>query len=407
MTEPRTVTPTSTAFGLRAMNLTDPTIGISPAVTRLECDVRDFPAQADRIVGKFLADLTGPLVEVGPTPGTHLVTFVYVDASAYEVLVTINRITHQYSHSLMNRIAGTNVWARTFVLGTEWRGSYSFLPVSMERAQELRATEARFVMHAVRTTGVPDKFVTAGDLVRSSAGMSVCALPQAPADDTLRRLKPTVGTVVEREAPQNRRVWVYENGKAADQNRPCLILLDGETWHAEGFVPVIVENLLAAGKIERAPLVVMLDAEGKRRMTDLSIDGTASDYVAGELLAWVRKEYSVSGQARDVIVAGQSLGGLTSLKTLCDHPQVVGRAIALSASLWQDSLLERSQALTGVDVDAYIAAGIHEPTIVEPNLELAQQWMDRGIPHKHVQYDGGHDLACWRIELARGLQYLL
>lgn len=409
MSDTVAVSPTSAVFGARAIELPDPIFGRSERVTQLVQDITNGAGPAARLVDNLCANLTTPLVEPGPQPGTQTVTFLYRDTDACEVLITINRITHQYSHSRMEQVAGTDLWFRSFVLADDWRGSYAFLPLTPEHNRAVLELEARYAMHEIRSKGLLDPLNDPVNPMRVSGRMSVTALDNAPSDSVLIAANPPAGTVTEQLATDNRRVWVYEPPVQSNSTAelPCLILLDGEDWQAEGFVPTIVENLAQAGRIARTPLVVMLDAEGKRRMKDLSINGDASDYVAGPLLDWIRERYNVSAHASDIIIAGQSLGGLTSLKALCDHPQRIANAISLSASLWQDSLIKRSEGLAAHPINAYIAAGKHEPTIVEPNRDLVHTWTSRDITHKHSEYNGGHDMACWRIELAHGLNYLM
>src|SRR5699024_12498708 len=88
----------------------------------------------------------------------------------------------------------------------------------------------------------------------------------------------------------------------------------------------------ATGRI-RPPVVVHIDnGPPERRLTELSIDSGMADELALEIVPWVRARHRVSARPTDVLAVGQSLAGLTALKTLVDHPRGVGAAIAQSSS---------------------------------------------------------------------------
>ena len=108
-----------------------------------------------------------------------------------------------------------------------------------------------------------------------------------------------------------------------------------------------------------------------------------------------------------MLVAGVSLGGLVALGAAVAHPGLVGGAIAHSASLWVDDL---AAVLDGADLGrtrVYQEVGTQEWILLEPNRDLARRLVAAGADARFVEYNGGHDYACWRGGVADGLRALL
>jgi enterochelin esterase family protein len=107
------------------------------------------------------------------------------------------------------------------------------------------------------------------------------------------------------------------------------------------------------------------------------------------------------------VVAGQSLGALTALRAALEHPEVVGGAIAQSASLWQRDLGAGLAGRRLAGLRAYIEVGTQEWVLREPNRAFARQLAAAGATVEFREYNGGHDYACWRGGIADGLRWML
>lgn len=113
----------------------------------------------------------------------------------------------------------------------------------------------------------------------------------------------------------------------------------------------------------------------------------------------------------DVVVVGQSLGGYTALRAVLEHPETFGGALAQSPSLWQGELtgLARRACGTGDGVvpRAWIEVGLQEWVLLDPVRRFCAAFAESGAEVERVEYNGGHDWACWRGGVADGLCWLL
>lgn len=349
-----------------------------------------------------------PLVEPAPAePGMNVVTFVW-RGDAHAALVTVNRVTNDLESSRMQRIAGTDIWHTGFLLADDWRGSYTMMAVDADGLAELEDAGPRAAMGIIRARGVPDprnpnSTFTHGCRVASVAQLA--AAPQqvwftAPSTDTA----PAVGE--EHLLPNGRRVWVHDPRPGAAGPRPLVINLDGDVWYRSGYAATTVDALVDRAAVP-APLVVMIDpGSNTQRTADLHIDGPMAAELVDIVLPWTRAHLPVSERAEDVVVCGESLGGLTALKVAFDYPHLVGAALAQSSSLWQHGMLDRVAQATA-DTRLYLTVGSKESLLLEPNRALANALDSSPVRHTYVEFNGGHDMACWRGYYGDGLLQLL
>ena len=72
-------------------------------------------------------------------------------------------------------------------------------------------------------------------------------------------------------------------------------------------VPVILDNLIAEKKIP--PLVAVFVYQTRERLRELGCSPSFADFMAKELVPWVRQNYHVSSEPTRVIIGGMSAGG--------------------------------------------------------------------------------------------------
>jgi enterochelin esterase family protein len=241
---------------------------------------------------------------------------------------------------------------------------------------------------------------------RTGAVQSVVELPGA-ATQTWLHPRPGVprGTTTRREAPGGRTVWVYTPAGLAHRDLPVLVAFDGDVWTGPQDLPTTLDNLIHDGELPPT-LAVLVDAGSReRRWAELDEDGRIDDWLVADLLPWVREEYPVSPLREDVTVAGQSLGALSALWALVRHPDAVGAVVSQSASLWQDAILDAvpTARLSGTRV--YLEVGRQEWVLRPPHGPLAERMGAAGATVELVEFNGGHDYACWRGGIADGLRH--
>jgi enterochelin esterase family protein len=371
-------------------------------------------AAGSRLVQAFWEGLgaRSPLSEPD-SPGKHVVTFLWRQDRAGTVLLFVNRLTDErdLAASKMRRLPGTDLWWLSYRMDADWRASYAFIPMADADWRRLVQRD-QVALRDVLDRGLPDPRNPATSRNRAGTELSVVSLPNAPRQDWLEPRSPsrpnavTQGRTVKRQGPDGRPLWVYQP-PSTPTDSPLVLVLDGEVWATVQDLPTTVDNLVADGLI-RPPHLLLLDSGGReRRWAELADSTAIGDYLAGELLEWARREYPVSPRAADTVVAGQSLGALVGLRTALAHPTRVGGVLSQSASLWLDDLAAPLAAADLSGLRVYLEVGAQEWVLNAPNRALAQNLERAGAEVRFVEYNGGHDYACWRGGIADGLRELL
>jgi enterochelin esterase-like enzyme len=229
-------------------------------------------------------------------------------------------------------------------------------------------------------------------------------------------------------------LWIHvpDGFDPAGEPRALLVALDGETSGAkpdEALVPIptIVENLTAAQKIPRT--VVVLIGSGDQEMRNRNLRGSEpfADFLAQELVPWVRSRYRAGIDPARTVIAGQSNGGLAAAHAALRHADVFGRVLSQSGSFWFNPSVGSSHApkfdtetgwLTRQFVASpqrpvrfYVEVGLFEqgatPHMVVENRRFRDVLEAKGYAVTYSEYVGGHDYCCWRGSFADGLVALL
>lgn len=351
---------------------------------------------------------SSPLLEETAADGCT-VTFLWRDAESEEVLLFVNRLTDEsdLAASLMDRVPGTDVWHLSYRMSTDWRASYSLHPRPAAHPWPWDPTDHVSVRRGL-DHGLPDPLNRRRQRNRAGEWQSVVSLPDAPPQPWLEPRPGIPRTHLgEHLGPGGRRLWVGASGNDEGAPLPVVIAFDGDAWCSTQDLASTVDNLVAEG-LMRACLLVLVDSAGRdRRWADLGGAGGAPDWIADELLPWVRAHLAVSSDPDEVVVVGQSLGALTALQVVLERPDAARRAISQSPSLWRLDLgpLVEGRDLSGMRIHQEV--GLQEWVLLGPNREFAHRLVRAGAQVEFVEYNGGHDYACWRGGVADGLTWVL
>ncbi|MYZ17221.1 enterochelin esterase [Streptomyces sp. SID339] len=397
----------------------------------------ELPAVLDAF-WKNIAESGGtPLVEpVEGDPGHRAVTFLWRGHRATrEVLLLANRLfdRERLADALLTPLPGTDVWYRTLRLRSDHRASYRIaadlapgdLPADPEtRQRRLRA----LVPHAAHDPRNPRRI---GDRW-GQPDSSVLALPDAPAQPwTERRDGIPRGRVERHRLPAGalgaeRDVWTYLPPGGPRPDSPVVVLCDGDMW----FGRLALEDTLDALAADRAvppPVVLAPDAVDRlTRWHDLTAHDAYVTFLADEVLPRAAERLTLTLRPARTAVAGQSLGGLTSLYAALRRPDRFGAVLAQSPSLWwRPGLPHGTPRPAPADETPWLAecfatdtpsrpplrvhldVGLHEGTMVDHSRCMYETLAARGDLVSLREYNGGHDYACWRGGIAEGLVNLL
>jgi enterochelin esterase family protein len=266
----------------------------------------------------------------------------------------------------------------------------------------------------------------------SPPGSAIVELPAAPPQPWIKRLP---------EAPQGevkphkiksemlkeeRMVRVYTPPGYDPKAKPygLLIYFDGEAVPFVIPLPTILDNLIAKEKIP--PMVAVIVNSQTTRDRDLACSAPFADFLAKELVAWVRGNFNVSPDPAQTVVSGFSLGGLAAAYCGLRHPEVFGNVLSQSGSFWffegwksDADIFERNVFMDSgwltrqfaksprLPLRFYLEVGRLEQGIplnmVLENRRLYDVLVAKGYPVTYSEYNGGHDMLCWRGSLADGL----
>lgn len=208
-----------------------------------------------------------------------------------------------------------------------------------------------------------------------------------------------------------------------------LVLFDGDAY-LDMAAPVTFDNLIAASKIPPTT-VVFVATGGAWRLQDLVANDPFADFVAKELVPWVRQNYSVTRDPSRTAVGGYSAGGLAAAYVGRRHSAVFGNVLSQSGAFWWepkmgvtgDPELDAIPEANGIarlyaetsklPLKFYLDAGTFEIGnvgsfgILEANRHLRDVLRAKGYSVAFQQFIGGHDGLSWRGTVADGLIALL
>lgn len=417
-------------------------LATSPTLAAMHQRLLERPQLASQLQEQLWQQVTStPLLEADPTQeGKYLVTFLWRGA-AHSVLLFVNRLTDEknLADSYMRRLPGTDTWHLTYRMDGDWRASYCFLPApAAAQAPWLQGSQVR--LRQALDGGLPDPHNPVTCTNRRGFVQSVVSLPLAPAwplgqwpvfsDDAgagrfdggglgAGRGDADAGSldagrldVVVDLDTLGRQIWVYTPAPISrTQSYPVLLVLDGEVWLKRHHLHLALTQLMQAGLIAPA-YIVFIDSGGTEQRWQELGQSNFGRYLTGPLLNWLKTHYAISPKPADRVVIGQSLGALTVLRTLVAYPQLIGAGISQSASLWQDVLFSELNALDAMarplaGSRAWIEVGSQEWILAPLQPKAVCQLREAGMQVKDMVYNGGHDYACWRINLASALMHLL
>ena len=418
-------------------------LATSPTLAAMHQRLLERPQLASQLQAQLWQQVTStPLLEADPTQeGKYLVTFLWRGV-AQRVLLFVNRLTDEknLADSYMRRLPGTDTWYLTYRMDADWRASYCFLSApAAAQAPWLQGSQVR--LRQALDGGLPDPHNPVTCTNRRGFVQSVVSLPLAPAwplgewpvfsdaaagagrfdggglgagrgDAGAGSLDAGRLDAVADLDTLGRQIWVYTPAPInRTQSYPVLLVLDGEVWLKRHHLHLALAQLMEAGLIAPA-YIVFIDSGGTEQRWQELGESDFGRYLSGPLLNWLKTHYAISPNPAERVVIGQSLGALTVLRTLVAYPQLIGAGISQSASLWQDVLFNELNALDArqaplAGTRAWIEVGSQEWILAPLQPKAVHQLRQAGMQVKDMVYNGGHDYACWRINLASALMQLL
>jgi len=349
----------------------------------------------------------------------------------------------------MHQISNSDIWYLTRRLPSGSRFTYQVSPndpltFDGPRAAQRAATRQADPLNPHRSDCPPN--------TSKFRCQSVAELPGAVAQPWLtskpgtaqgRVEKQTIKSTIQKiERPFS--VYTPANYKADGPPNALLILFDGEDLSSDQYPVTTLNNLIAASKIP-ATVAVFVENVPRRRLVDLVANSEFADFLADELMPWIRTHYNVKKDAAQVVVGGYSAGGLAAAYVGLRHSEVFGNVLSESGAFWWspehnggvcgprcpnsggvggDDFLDSTTegnfmvkqflASPKLPLRFYLAAGTFEIDrdgtgggILETTRHLRDVLLAKGYNVQYQQFAGGHDGVSWPGALADGLIALL
>lgn len=225
------------------------------------------------------------------------------------------------------------------------------------------------------------------------------------------------------------RVLLPAGYSASERRYPVIYMHDGQNlfeaataYAGEWGVDETLAEL--AVKHGFAAIVVGIDHGGQRRINELSAwphpdfgagdgDRYLSD-LAVRIKPFIDANYRTQPQPATTMIAGSSLGGLASLYAIHRRPDVFGRALVFSPSLWisEQTFMHASNSRLPPQVRIYLYLGAAEDPQGNALADVARlHTLLRGqLPTADqvtlsVVDGAGHNEPAWRAELPRALRW--
>ncbi|PCM43123.1 hypothetical protein CPA50_16340 [Marinobacter sp. ANT_B65] len=382
----------------------------------------------DSVWSSLVADGT-PLVELpddvpdsGLKADERLVTFLWYGANDRVLLFG----GPGYEHDPLFRLAGTDIWYRSYAMPADTRMSYMLAPDVPRVNGSPRDQRVAILATAQRDPANPHVWYPGGasDVYNSR---SVLELDKAPSDNLLdgdRPLPEPSRYPLTSDRLGNTRdiaIMVPEDLNASgDDAVPLVIFFDGDDYLSKVPAPRILDNLSRSGEIPPVVAVFVSNPNRSARNSELPCNETFADFMALELLPFVAGKTGLVFSGEQTLLAGASFGGLASACTAYRYPELFGLVLSQSGSFWwspeedvrPEWLNARLAEAPLLPVRFYLSAGVFETDfgesgILNANRQLEQILSVKGYDVMLEEFGAGHDYYHWRATLGRGLVHLL
>jgi enterochelin esterase-like enzyme len=201
---------------------------------------------------------------------------------------------------------------------------------------------------------------------------------------------------------------------------PALYLFDGEDPDGLVYASSTIENLIREQKIPPMIVVRISNPSQTVRQQELACMPEFADFLARELVPFIRHNYNVSPDASRTGVGGYSLGGLAAAYAGLTHPEIFGLVLAQSGSFWFEPtgadnaepnwLARQFIAAPRLPLRFYVEAGTYEVDlqgrggdILGNSRNLRNVLLAKGYQVDYREFPGDHDYINWRGSFAEGL----
>ena len=315
---------------------------VSPRLAALQRDLKAGNQSALETFWQEVNKSGTPLVEtIKGNEKNALVTFLWRSKEPTHVVI-LSDFGANVASLTLTRLTTTDVWYKTYRLPNDSRFLYQFSVDDPEFPFEGEA-ESKYPTQSQPDPLNPRRYDYAKPMI-----FSIVELPAAPSlelstpnPDVPRGVVRRFGeTLKSRILGNERSIFVYQPpGYSKTAATPYPLLIFGASYINQTRLPVILNNLIAKRRIPPvvAVFIAFPPSSAGQNLQDEeeSGDKPLGDFIAKELLPWVRERVNVTNDPRRIVIGGASAGGHSAAFVALQHPEAIGNVIAQSGAFWR------------------------------------------------------------------------
>ena len=394
---------------------------ISPRIAALRKALENGDRPALEKFWQEAAAQGAPIIE--PIQGDDanlLVTFLWrAREETRNVLVFAGLAGGTLAKNQMSRLMDTDLWYKTYRVPRDARFTYALSPndslVPIEDVDE-KDIAKRFATFRIDPLNKRDSIVELPGAPPASWGLAQPEVPKGRVENA--KLKSEI-------LKNERRAWVYTPPGYARDGKPygLIVMFDGPMYTLLIPTPTILDNLLAKSKLPPMVALILDNPTFRSRETEFACYEPYAEFIAKEVIPWVRTNYNVTTDPSQTVVSGVSFGGLAAAFVGFRHPEIFGNVISQSGSFWwkPDSETEPEwltrQFVTGkkLPLRFYLDVGLFEtgpsphgaPDMVAVSRHMRDVLRAKGYEVEYRECNCGHDYLNWRGTLPDALMKLV
>ena len=216
-----------------------------------------------------------------------------------------------------------------------------------------------------------------------------------------------------------RSVWIQRPAPSVTSHATVL-LLDGEYYLERMNAPASFDELQESGRISSITIIYVSHVDPSTRWKESFCNDDFATFVGEELVRWAIEHGCYNA---NLILGGLSLTGLAAAHAALFGPRVFNGVLCQSASFWwtDKRLIRDVLAKEHTPLRFRIVCGSqetaecveHGPGLIQrssqlaSNREMRDALLAKGHEVSYEEFDGGHEISCWRSDLPISLAWLL
>lgn len=392
---------------------------ISPKMSKLVKEIESDNYNAANEFWTSIEMYGTPLIEeISNDRNNVLVTFLYKDNNAQENVLIFGSVPgYSYLDNLMDKLQGTDIWFKTYMVRNDVKFKYKFLPNYQPDIRNVYKNSITDPLNPNKIVSIKDEEDPEGEEYVYSFVRLLNTKPDiwTVFNKNINRGKLNMNRFHSEILNNTRRIWVYTPYEYTEQMTPynLLVLTDGFDYINSLSVQTVLDNLIDSGEIP--PTICVLIDTTVNRYAELTCNESFSRFLAAELMPWVYKNYNTTKKAKRTIIGGVSLGGLAASYIALKNYNIFGNVLSQSGSYWYESewLTKEYKKTDKLPINFYLNVGVledrpydTEPIMMDVINNMRDVLLSKGYNVTYEVFYSGHDYLGWGETLAAGLKAL-